>query len=183
MSSESDTVTESSTPEMGVKGAETAVTLVTEPLSSAAETDAEWKAKYEAQLKINRKLEQRAKDNLTEAEKATQRAKSTEDRLAEVEQELKDGRLERLRIAVAKRTKGLTLDDADLIHGDTEEEMNEFAKRLAARVKPPTPDLGQGIRGNPAAKTGGYEAGREAAANRTRTKENNAYENREYRKR
>jgi hypothetical protein len=65
--------------------------------------------------------------DLTEQQKLEQRATAAERAAQDANREL-------LRIKVARATDGLTADDADLITGDTEEEMTARAVKLAERL-------------------------------------------------
>lgn len=56
-----------------------------------------------------------------------------EERATAAERDADDARRELLKITVAKATDGLTVEDADLISGTTEDEMKASAARLAER--------------------------------------------------
>ena len=99
-------------------------------LEESHETETDWKAesrKWEARAKKNSKaaeeLERLKEAQLSELERANKRAEEAESKLKAFE---KTQELEKLRAAVAAK-HGVP---GNLIAGETEEEMNEWAKRL-----------------------------------------------------
>lgn len=132
----------------------------TEAPETAPETpkapEVDWKAKA-------REWERRAKANATAAEQlqALEDAKKTEieriqERAALAEAERDANRVELTRFRLAARY-GLGEDDLDFLPAGSDEEMEDRAKRLSARLKAqapvetapgPRPDLSQGPKGD-----------------------------------
>lgn len=99
----------------------------------------DYKAKYEEALKHSREWERRAKENKAaadELEKARQAGKSAEEQIADLTRRLDEKERAEKRAALAAKVAKEKGVPADLIAGDDEKQMSEWAERLAAYGKP-----------------------------------------------
>ena len=98
----------------------------------------DYKAKYEEALKHSREWERRAKENKAaadELEKARQAGKTAEEQIADLTRRLDEKERAEKRAALAAKVAKEKGVPADLIAGDDEKQMSEWAERLAAYGK------------------------------------------------
>ena len=114
---------------------------VTEAEPQGTEEETDWKALYEAEKAHSRKWEKQAKANKTAADelaKAQEAGKTADEQIAELRKRLDEKeRAEALHKLAAKvaQKKGVP---ADLLTGDTEEEMEAWADRMLEAFRKPT---------------------------------------------
>jgi hypothetical protein len=148
-------------------------TATVEPTAPATEP-VDWQGKYEAQLKINRKLDQRAKDNFEKAQKWDEYEATSATELEKATKKAREeGRAEALRESgsrlvdaeVRAAAAGRDIDVATLLEGldrsrFLDDDGNPDTAAIAAWIDKLAPkadggfvDIGQGERGTQASKS------------------------------
>ena len=101
--------------------------------------EVDYKALYEAEKAHKREWERRAKANRAAADelaRAQEAGKTAEERIAELTRRLDEKERAEARARVAARVAAERGVPADLIVGDTEEEMGEWADRMRSAFAP-----------------------------------------------
>lgn len=115
----------------------------TEPQGEAQEPD--YKALYEAEKAHSRKWEKQAKANRTAADelaKAQEAGKTAEEQIADLKKRLDEKEKAEKRAKLAAKVAEKKGIPADLIVGDDEDSMNEFADRMLKHFqKKPAPKV------------------------------------------
>lgn len=101
--------------------------------------EVDYRALYEAEKQHKREWERRAKANKQAADelaRAQEAGKTAEERIAELTRRLDEKERAEARAKVAARVAAAKGVPADLLVGDTEEEMGEWADRMRAALAP-----------------------------------------------